>query len=59
MLFYFRLRPIVLLPTLTDDVSTTAKTLSPAEDDEHLLEDAVAADGVASLEEFFFSKIAI
>ena len=48
-----------IIATLTDDVSSTAKTLSPAEDDEHLLEDAVAADGVASLEEFFFSKIAI
>ena len=56
MLLYLRLRPFVLLPALTDDVCATAKALPTPEDDEHLLEDAVAADRMATFEELFYSN---
>ena len=54
MFFYLRFRPVVLLPPLTDNVCTAAKALSTPKDDEHFLEYAVAADGVATFEEFFY-----
>ncbi len=49
MLFEFRFRPFILLPTLTDDVRAAAKALTTSEDNKHLLEDAVAAYRVATL----------
>ena len=54
MLFEFRFRPFILLPALTDDVRAAAKAFTTSEDNKHLLEDAVAAYGVATLKEFFY-----
>lgn len=56
MLLKLRFGPIVLLPTLTNDVSAATKAFPTPEYDEHLLEDAVAADRMATFEELFYSN---
>lgn len=51
---YLRLWPSVLQPTLTNNISTAAQSLSTAEDDKHLLKNSVSANGMPSFKELIF-----
>lgn len=51
---YLRLWPSVLQPTLTNNISAAAQSLSTAEDDKHLLKNSVSANGTPSFKELIF-----
>lgn len=51
---YLRLWPSVLQPTLTNNISAAAQSLSTAEDDKHLLKNSVSANGMPPFKELIF-----